>query len=758
MNLKFRYYSNTNSNTFDNKSYLFRILFFLIFFSCKMMAQSDIVITNKLTETNTINIASESARPAAILLKSYLDKSFSNAFAIQTNNKKSEESSKILLKIAKEKKSTDDTTFIIKSNSSSISLIAPNEKLLRYAVYTLLETWGFRKFTAKDTYIPKIDLVKFPKNTEQHHKPSFEYRVLLYPDAYDEDFRDWHKLDWYLNDFSVWGHSFDKLLPPATYFKTNPKFFALYEGNRKSESLCMTNDTVVSLVIKKMQEVIAKNPHATFYSVSQNDDAVYCECEECSYLNNKYGGPQGSLYYFLNKIAKHFPNTKITTLAYLHTYKPPVNLKLEPNIYTLFCPIELNRGKSIVNDNSSTSFRKTLQDWAKTTSHLYLWDYTVQFSNYLSPFPNIQTFSDNYKFFKNNNVTGIFAQGYADVPGDFSELRQYLLAKLLWDTTIDIQATTNDFLRGFYGKAAPYIKKYLDLLSENQQKSNSYLDIYSGPVQSRNTFLSPEAMNQYDELIDEAEMIVSEDTLLKPRVAKIRLALEYVFFEQSKFYGKDKHGMFTINEAGQKEVKDGLTKRVQTFSKKCSEYGIYELSEDGLSPEKYYQEWLEIAKDTTTHLGENLKVNFLTLPAAEYSGKGSYGLVDGAKGHRDYNINWIGWYGTNPSIELITKKLEFNQIKINFLDDQRHWIFIPKKITVYGFNDKEWVLITEKDLEDLTENPIIKTESIEINSKKFSNFNRIKIVIDNQLELPIWRNRKGKKPMVMIDEIELYNK
>jgi hypothetical protein len=56
--------------------------------------------------------------------------------------------------------------------------------------------------------------------------------------------------------------------------------------------------------------------------------------------------------------------------------------------------------------------------------------------------PNIQTFSDNYK---KNNVTGIFAQGYADIPGDFLELRQYLLAKLLWDTTIDIQATTNDF-------------------------------------------------------------------------------------------------------------------------------------------------------------------------------------------------------------------------------------------------------------------------------------------------------------------------
>jgi hypothetical protein len=144
----------------------------------------------------------------------------------------------------------------------------------------------------------------------------------------------------------------------------------------------MTNDTVMRLVIEKCKQV-AKNPSAPFYSVSQNDDAVYCECKQCKSINNKSGGPQGSLYYFLN--LQSISLNKITTLAYLHTYKPPINLKIEPNIYTLFCPIELNRGKSIVNDNSSTSFRKTVKDWGKTTSNLYLWDYTVQFSNYLSP-------------------------------------------------------------------------------------------------------------------------------------------------------------------------------------------------------------------------------------------------------------------------------------------------------------------------------------------------------------------------------------
>lgn len=731
------------------------IIFIFFVLSFKMMAQSDIIIKNQTANENVINIASESERPAALLLKSYLDKSFTNLFLIQNEKKQLEKNAKIYLSISKLKA---DNSFVIKSDEKDIFLIAPNIKLLRYAVYTLLESWGYRKFTAKETYIPKLDKITFPKNTEQYYKPSFEYRVLLYPDAYDEDFRDWHKLDWHLDDFNVWGHSFGKLVPPKEYFKTNPSFFALYEGFRNEESLCMTNDNVVDIVIKNMQKVISQNPNAQFYSVSQNDDVVYCECQKCNSINNKYGGPQGSLYYFLNKIAKHFPKTKIVTLAYLHTFKPPKRLKLQSNIYTLICPIELNRGIPIENDNTSKPFRKTLQDWSKTSSHLYLWDYTVQFSNYLSPFPNIHTFSDNYKFFKNNNIKGLFVQGYADIPGDFTELRQYLLAKLLWNCDVDINAVTDDFLRGFYGNAAPYIKKYLNLLAENQQKSNSFLDIYSGPVQSRNTFLSPEAMDQYDNLINEAELALLQDPVLEPRVKKLRLALEYVFFEQSKFYGKDQHGMFIINENGEKSIRKGLTERVLNFTKRCSELGIYELSEAGLSPEKYYEDWLEITKNSSPHLGENVKVDFITTPAEEFTGKGSYGVVDGARGHKDYNINWIGWYGTNPEIELLTNKLNFNRIKINFLEDQRHWIFLPKKTSIYGLNNNEWSLITEKYTEDLTQNTNIKINSIVLDNKNFTKFIKIKILIENQDELPIWRKRKQKKPMVMIDEIELYNK
>lgn len=724
----------------------------LTLLSFKMMAQSEITITNK----TKIIATAESTQAAAGILKLYLEKSVSKPFEITTKSQKESDVSEIILEISNDKK-LKANEFSIKSDSKSIYITAPSQKYLRYAVYSLLEIWEFRKFTATETYIPKVTQFTFSKNTSKTYQPSFDYRALFYPDCYDEDFRDWHKLDWHIDDFGLWGHSFSMLVPPKEYFKNNPNLFALYEGERNTESLCMTNDTVVSLVEEKMTEIIAKTPHSQFYSVSQNDDVVYCECTQCKAMNTKYGGPQGSFYYFLNKIAARFPKTKITTLAYLHTFKPPVNLKIAPNIYTILCPIELDRGKPITNQNNP-SFVKNLENWSTTSPQLFLWDYTVQFSNFMAPFPNFESFQSNYKLFQKNKVKGLFVQGYADVPGDFSELRQYLLAKLMWNTDIDIKAVTADFLRGFYGKAAPFVAKYLDLIEANQNKSKAYLDIYSGPVQARNTFLTPEAMDQYDHYLEQANNAVENDSILSARVHKLRLALEFVYFEQAKFYGKNQHGMFVVNTTGEKEVKPGLTERVLKFSQSCNQFGVYELSEDGISPDNYYKEWLEICKNTTSHLGEDLKVTFITPPSDEFKGKGSYGLVDGNWGYKNFNINWIGWYDTNPEIEVETKNLDFNILKLNFLSDQRHWIFTPKNIKIYGFKNQKWELIKEQICNILTEDYEITTQSWEVENQIFSSFTKIKIVAENRKELPVWRKRKNKKAMIMLDEIELYKK
>lgn len=726
------------------------LLLFLVSNSI-LMAQNSICLNNTAGAEVLLVGAKHSEKKAAALLKKYLDQSVDHPFLLSSEPQKDNSKTNIILQCPNESSLLQGNDFIIHSDKKNIYLKAKNDKTLRYAVYTLLEYWGFRKYTAKVHYIPKLKQLYFPANHTQAYKASFEYRYLFYPDAYDPEFRDWHKLDWHRDDFGIWGHSFYELLRPSDYFQKHPEYFALYEGQRNAASLCMTNQSALDIICEKITTIIEQKPEAQFFSISQNDEAVYCNCEACDSLNQNYGGPQGSLYFFLNKIARRFPKTKFSTLAYAHTYRAPEKLSIAPNIHTLFCPIELNRAKAITENPKSAAILEVLKKWGATNAQLFLWDYTVEFTNYLSPFPNWNSFSKNYQLFEQQQLKGLFVQGYADVPGDFYELRQYLLAKLLWNSRSDLEELTNDFLKGFYGDGAPFIKKYLDLLMEYQQQSDHYLDIYTDPIQGRNSFLSLKAMDQYDKLLSQAEKSVQTQAELQKRVLKLRLALEYVYFEQSKFYGKEPYGMFWDKEQGK-----SLRERVYHFTKACNEFGIYELSEAGLSPDQYYEEWLNIEKNSCSHLGEKFPIRFLTPVAPEYSGKGAIGLVDGLRGYKNPAINWIGWYGNNPEIALSTNKLDFNQIRINTLSDQRHWIFTPKKISIYGWKKDNWELITQSQGSPLTENTAVSIKTWELDSKNFRRYSLLKIVIENQTTLPAWRKRKHKKPMVMLDEIELY--
>jgi hypothetical protein len=643
--------------------------------------------------------------------------------------------------------------FAIFSNPNTISLIAEDEKKLEYAVFTFLEELGLRMFVPGQPYYPEIGIVHFSKNQEKYYKPSFEYRAILFPGAYDETFRKWHKLDWHLDDFGVWGHSFDKLISPENYFKSHPEYFAYYEELRRYESLCMTDPDGFKVASQSLDSLINLRPFSRFYSISQNDDVVYCECERCSQLNTKHQSPSGSLYHYLNKHAKNHPERDFISLAYLHTAEPPVGMVPEPNLISFYCPIEMNRGMSVRNDPKSGAIRSRIERWKEFNPRLFLWDYTVQFTHYFSPFPNLHTYKDNLRFYKESGVSGLFLQGYADVPGDFVELRQYLLSKLLWDTDQDLTRLTEEFVKYFYGPAYPFVLQYLNLQLQAQKSSNKFLDIYSGPVQKVKDFLSPYWMDQYDQIIAQAEAAVEERPILRQRINKIRLGLEYVYFEQSKYFGKDRFGMFRQVDEGWK-VQENLTKRVEEFAKACDEFGIYELSEGGRSPQEYFSDWLVIRDNSLVmNKGEGLEGYWESEPSPEFKAKGFPALLDGLYAHNDFNIGWTGWYGNDAVLIINIDNLDTSSLEIGFLNDQRHWIFPPKSISLEGLVNNKWQLVKTEFLPELEEDYQIKSVRLQLVLENLDKFESIKITIENQDNLPKWRYRKGKEPMMMIDEV-----
>ena len=110
-------------------------------------------------------------------------------------------------------------------------------------------------------------------------------------------------------------------------------------------------------------------------------------------------------------------------------------------------------------------FRERLEQWSRIAPKLLIWQYSVNFSHYLAPFPNYDELISDIPMFQRAGVSGLFIEGAVSEGGggDDAELRSYLAARLLWKPDIDAEAEIRGFLDAVYGPAAPQMWKYFVL-------------------------------------------------------------------------------------------------------------------------------------------------------------------------------------------------------------------------------------------------------------------------------------------------------
>lgn len=657
-------------------------------------------------------------------------------------------------KLLSEKLSEDG--FLIKTVNKRLFIYGNADKSVLYGVYHFLDQYlGCRKFTSTISYIPKQQTIIIPQLHDVQN-PVFSFRQVYYPGQYDEEFQDWHKLKLLDNEWGLWGHTFDKLLSPVVYFKDHPEYFALVNGERKPTQLCLSNLDVYAIVVENLANYIKEDPEKKIWSVSQNDGLGYCECDACKAIDTKYGGPQGSVINFVNKVAANFPDQTISTLAYLYSKHPPVHIKPAKNVSILLSSIAINRALPAETDPRSAAFRNDVNGWSVISHKLMIWDYVVQFTNYLSPFPNLETIPVNLAYFKEMKMTGVFSQGTGDTFGEFSFLKAYLLARLTWNPNTDFTKDLAEFMQAYYGNAAPFIRKYQDELQ--LQKSGRFLDIYGDPISEWNTWLSPQLIEIYSDIFDQAEVAVQDSPEQLTRVRKERLALEFVVLQQARFYGLEKHGIF-IQDKDEWKPRLGFEDKINRFIALARETGVKTLTEDGLTIDDYASEWAGILKNgPLLHLALGKKMTALIPYSDEYLAKKNYTLTDGIGGYNNFQYNYLGWYGTDMEIVIdLEEAKDIKFLSIGFLEDQRHWAFLPLKIEVETSVDNDiYFKAGSLALANPEENYAKETHRLRIDLKSDLKVRYLKVKAKNLQKLPEWRDFPNRKSWVFCDEIAVY--
>jgi Domain of unknown function (DUF4838)/F5/8 type C domain len=538
-------------------------------------------------------------------------------------------------------------------------------------------------------------------------------------------------------------HTFHRFIPEKQYYRSNPEFYALVKGKRIPTQVCLSNDTVYRMIRDSVRVFFERSKNSKVISVSQDDNTQYCTCDRCAAIDNKEGTPAASMILFINRIAREFPDKTISTLAYQYTRKAPKNIKPEKNTLITLCSIECDRSGSI--SEKCKDFETDLKEWGALGSTIQIWDYTTQFTNFLAPFPNMETLKPNINLFVDNGANWIFEQ-HSHSPSDLYEMRCYIMSRLLWDPSLSYTDLLNEFSNAYYGAAGPAVAKYVNELHASIQDYPSfYLFLYGDPAQGFNSWLSGDKLVAWNKLFDDAETTVAGNTDLIQRIHAARIGLDFATLE---YYRLNKEPYLLSDKAA-------VEKRLSRFEQTAAVNKMAQMNEMGLPRTDYVKAYKNMLSNTGAgNLAKDAKVTVKNKPV-KYAKEDPQTLTDGAFGGWSFYANWLGFLDTLDATIDMGKDQQFSTISISFLQVTNHVVFYPTRVIFQTSLDGRNYTTVET-----VENPYPLTPQSKIND--IHNFSTaaqtqqaryIRIIAHNMNTPPYWHHAAGTGAWIFADEV-----
>ena len=364
-------------------------------------------------------------------------------------------------------------------------------------------------------------------------------------------------------------------------------FWMLAGLSEEKDQPCLNNPAVREKMRDSIREFLDANPSSIAVHVSQNDNANYCTCVNCTADIEYYGAPSGSVIELVNYICEDletynggaYKDVLVVTFAYQYTLDAPDNIVCHDNVMIEFAPIDLCHQHAITDDTchlegqpyvrENREVKAEMDKWAMICNQFYIWDYGHALKYYYCATPNFDVLFDNYKYFNS-----IGAMGYQNQCNDrtasaeFGELRNYLVAKLTEDADLtreEYYQHMEEFGEAFYGNAWPVVKMYLEFCTDMSDEKNSCYSIFSSPE----VIYGEHAFGPYSDyltsLFDRAELLVADDEMALTHVRRLRISMDYL-----------RIGAIWLEEYKSRDDvrKAAITAQVQMFWEECMELGL----------------------------------------------------------------------------------------------------------------------------------------------------------------------------------------
>ena len=539
----------------------------------------------RLTELCCIAIDGERLRPAAETLSRYLEPLVNRPLSVETERR----SPCLYLEIAPE-----TSGYRVAAKSPDVVITGQNLAQAVRGVYGFLsEVCGVRMFTA-DTVTYPASAADIAADTDISYTPPFEYTETDWFSPKNTEYAlfnhitgtRYRKLPPEMGggvDFlSGFAHTMTKeFCAAATYFNDHPDYFALRGGKRVPRQLCLTNPATRRVVTEEVLALLRRrhDPEAALQivSVSQEDNLSFCCCPECRRAAEKYRSYAGVLLAFVNDVAQAvkdagYDNVAVETFAYQYTRTPPTGIRPADNVIVRLCDTECCFAHPLddAHCRPNAAFAADLKAWATLCKRLYVWDYGTNYCHFAGLFPNFDVMAANMRFFAENGVKGVYAEGNHTLKTpdtEFGELRAYLQTRLFADPTCDLARERAAFLKAYYGDGGKAVGEFLEFVCA--RAARGHFGIYSpmGQVLS----LTDAEVKRCDAWWDEAEAAAGDKA---ENVRRSRLCFEYwkmqtrrgAFRNPATFRKKREALLGAINAAGVTRLRESTDRKARQIS------------------------------------------------------------------------------------------------------------------------------------------------------------------------------------------------
>lgn len=349
------------------------------------------------------------------------------------------------------------------------------------------------------------------------------------------------------------GHSFGEILPPSIYGSTHPEYYALVDGKRDNDwehfdgkhrsQPCTTNPEVLNKVIEYCRLMFDRRPELDGVSIGLNDGRGFCECDQCRALDvgktqQDEADPEmgdaarnriitDRVMTFGNQVAeavaRTHPSKKLLIFAYSQFHAPPERVRTHPNLIVLYTVNSAGFWNETARKNAFRDFAA----WSRMTPALGVYEYLTQQNS-----PDMPRLIPDLIRMELMELQRLGARYYQTQAGNgFANngLNFYVLGRLLWDPSQDVDAIRRDYVNTAFGPAAPAMDQYYNRWIESwRSQKRSPAAMNSASLSDYRNVLSmypPELREACRRDLDEALEMAGGD--YKRRVEFVRDGFRY---------------------------------------------------------------------------------------------------------------------------------------------------------------------------------------------------------------------------------------